>query len=311
MLRRPEVFDDDHLPRQLLHRERETKQLLRALDPGPDGDSRGHAVISGPSGVGKTVLLRYCSRTLERERSIDSAYVRCLGSTSGTVLRETIGDLAGGPDEIAHAQPLEAVVDALHTAIDGTTIVVLDEADDVPDTAIETRTDIRGVSVCLICHEPDRWYSSASPAVRDRLRARTELHLDRYGVSELADILERHAQAGLAPGAVGRDHIERIADDVAGVARDGIQTLRYAANVATEAGRDRILGTDRGRPSEGRACDSRSEPPVAPVPVSVSVRSDPQRRRDLLGGDLRTLRRGRRPSVAGAEWNAAVATDDP
>ena len=244
MLRRPEIFDDDHLPRQLLHRDAATTQLLEALDPGPDGSTRGHAVVAGPSGVGKTALLKYCSRTLERERDIDEAYVRCLGSTTGTVLRETIAALDRGPDEIAHNRPLEAVVDDLHSAVDGTAVVVLDEADDVDDRAVEILTDIRGVSVCLICHEPARWYSSADPEVRDRLRAGTELSLERYGVSELADILERRAQVGLTPGAVERGQLECIADDVAGVARDGIQTLRAAAELATEAGRDHIVDAD-------------------------------------------------------------------
>lgn len=35
-----------------------------------------------------------------------------------------------------------------------------------------------------------------------------------------------------------------MTDDHVGVARDGIQTLRYAAKVATEAGRDRVRAAD-------------------------------------------------------------------
>jgi Cdc6-like AAA superfamily ATPase len=63
--------------------------------------------------------------------------------------------------------------------------------------------------------------------------------LDRFGVDELADILARRAEAGLRggvgpDGAVRRQHLERIADGVAGVTRDGIQTLRAAAGLTVE-----------------------------------------------------------------------------
>jgi cell division control protein 6 len=244
MLLRPDIFEDDHLPQRLLHREPETKQLLRALDPGPDGDERGHAVISGTSGVGKTVLTRYCCRQLCQERSVDTAYVRCLGSTTGTVLRETIDDLRCGPTDLAHNTPIQDVIDELHGAVRETAVVVLDEADDVDDRAVELLSDIRGVSIVMICHEPERWYSSAEPEVRDRLQAGTEILLDRYGVSELADILERRADVGLERGAIRREQLEQIADDVAGVARNGIQSLRAAAELASERGHDTIKTED-------------------------------------------------------------------
>lgn len=45
------------------------------------------------------------------------------------------------------------------------------------------------------------------------------LGLDRYGVGELADILEARARVGLEPESVTRQQLERIADQVAGVAR--------------------------------------------------------------------------------------------
>lgn len=243
MLLRAEIFDDDHLPRQLLHRERESKQLLAALDPGPDGADRGHAVISGPSGVGKTVLTKHCCRRLRSERSVDTAYVRCLGSETGTVLRDTVEALGHG-SAVGHTTPVEDVVDELHAAVERTAVVVLDEADDLPERAVEHLTDVRGVSVAMICHEPERWYSSAGPDVRERLRAGTQLSLERYGVTELADILERRAEVGLDRGAVRREHLERIADDVAGVARLGIQSLRCAAEIALEDGRDHIVDAD-------------------------------------------------------------------
>lgn len=60
-----------------------------------------------------------------------------------------------------------------------------------------------------------------------------ELELDRYGSQDLADILEPRAQHGLQAN-VDSDYLIEIADQVSGVARKAIQTLRAAAEIAAE-----------------------------------------------------------------------------
>jgi cell division control protein 6 len=96
----------------------------------------------------------------------------------------------------------------------------------------------------VICHEPERWFSRLDPGVRDRFRAGTQIDLDRYSVSELADILERRAEAGLRRDVWMRAQLEAIADERAGVARDAIQSLRAAAEIAEERGHDTIRASD-------------------------------------------------------------------
>jgi Cdc6-like AAA superfamily ATPase len=132
----------------------------------------------------------------------------------------------------------------LRDRVDSPTIVVLDEADGLPATdALPRLLDVPLVSVVVICHDPDDWLARVDDRTRTRLSGH-ELGLDRYGVSELADILEERARMGLRPGAVERGQLETLADEVADVARNGIQSLRAAAELAAERGHSSIGDRD-------------------------------------------------------------------
>lgn len=66
MIANPRIFADDHLPRELAHREGEVEELSLAFDPALDGQTAEDVLISGPSGVGKTVLARHTLAKLEQ-----------------------------------------------------------------------------------------------------------------------------------------------------------------------------------------------------------------------------------------------------
>ena len=144
-----------------------------------------------------------------------------------------------GPDPPANT-PQEDLCLRLYERVDRQTVVALDEAAHVHETdALDRLLDVDGLSVLVICHDPDEWLSVADRAVRQRLST-TPVGLDRFGTAELADILAVRAEQGLRRGAWERAQLERIADDVSGVARAGIQTLRAAARASERRGYDRI-----------------------------------------------------------------------
>ena len=86
MITDPRVFDDEHLPRELMHREGAVETLLRSWSATRVGNAGEEVIICGPSGVGKTALARHTLRRLTDQAAITHAYVGCLGAVEGDLL---------------------------------------------------------------------------------------------------------------------------------------------------------------------------------------------------------------------------------
>jgi Cdc6-like AAA superfamily ATPase len=243
MLRDPSVFDESHIPRRLVARESEVDRLLRELRPAIRDQRAEDVLISGPSGVGKTVLAKFCVGEVRTQTDLPTAHVRCLGQTRGAILRETLQQLDA---DVSRNTPTDDLPALLEEAVDKPTVVVLDEGDDVPQTGVLADLDeTQLLSTIAICHDAEDWLVSYSG---DRIGGWTEtyehIQLSRYRTPELADILERRARAGLVDGSIYRRGLEETANAAAGVARRGIQTLRAAAELGADRGHDRIRSAD-------------------------------------------------------------------
>lgn len=241
MIADPRVFDDEFVPPDLLHRETEIERLLRRfMSP-----QKRHALISGPSGVGKTVLAMTATDRLREETGATCIQIRALGKTTPGILRAALEELPQGPDDVAQTTSTTETRRLFREAVDGTTIVVLDEGDDLPETdAIRELRAIEDVGVVPIAHDGTDWLSRLDVDDAHPLdNCHTEL--GRYTVNELADILEHRARQGFHnPEIAPRPQLETIADTVAGVARDGIQTLLASAEIAREQSRMTITDAD-------------------------------------------------------------------
>ena len=241
MIRRPGVFDDETPPPDLRHREAQVQELIRLLHRARSDHDQG-ALLAGPSGVGKTALGRSVLEKFAREFGTRWTWIQALGTTTGELFREAIRG-AGGT--VANNAPNDELPRRLRETLAGDELVLLlDEADDVAGTdAVGQLTAVSSVDVVVICHEPDDWLARSEAGVRQYLHG-GRVELDRFGVDELADILRDRANVGLVDDIVTREQLETIADDVAGVARDGIQTLRAAAEISAEREHNRIRDAD-------------------------------------------------------------------
>jgi len=242
MITDPRVFEDAYLPRELFDREGAVEELSRAFDPALDGVRADDVLIAGPSGVGKTVLARHTLGKLEAYAAIDHTHIECLGTTTGEVLRTALREHRA-PVDVALNTPVDELREQLRGAVDQPYLLVLDEADALPDTeTLEYVTHIPQVSVVAICHDAERWLSRVPRSFRQSVS--TPIRLKRYGVDELSSILRARADQGLPPDVVTDDQLRTIADEAAGVARYGIQALRAAAELATERGHHHIRDID-------------------------------------------------------------------
>lgn len=241
------VFEDTYLPRQLLHRDQEVAQLSREFRPIVDGNPGGDALISGPSGVGKTVLARHTLNRLESTANVEHAHLRCLGMTDTDILLALLEAVPSGPDDINRNRftSADGLRYSLQDVLDEPFVVVLDEADGVAHTnAIDHLARVRNLSTVVISHESTDWLARIDRDHRIRFEGDHHLRLERYGVDELFDILQIRAERGLRHSVIDRDQLRYIADQVAGVARYGIQTVRAAAEIADERDHDTIRDAD-------------------------------------------------------------------
>ncbi|MDS0280007.1 AAA family ATPase [Halomicroarcula sp. S1AR25-4] len=241
MITDPSVFKDDHFA-TLKHREGKLSELLRAWEPAASGDTAADVMLFGPQGVGKTLLARHGLQRIQHEADVDSAHVGCLGLSTAGILREVLCQLPG--EDPYPTMPKEDLDLTLRERVDEPVIVVLDEADDLPEqNALDRLCEVPKLSVVIVCHERARWLSRVSGDVRHRLTGQ-EIGLDKYGTEELADILYARAREGLEYGAVDRDTLERLADIAGGVARTGIFRLHASAALAERRRHETIQPPD-------------------------------------------------------------------
>lgn len=241
MITDPRVFQDEYLPREIKHREGAVEEVCRAFDPAVDGNQATDVLVAGPSGVGKTVLVRHTLGRLEQYADVDHAHIECLGVDTEDVL-ETALRKHRSPVDLDDAS-VEDLRGQLQETVSQPYILVLDEADALPDAGIlDEFIDISGVSVVAICHDEERWLARVTDDVRRRIAA--PIRLERYSVHELTSILRDRADQGLRPNAVDDEHLRSIANEVAGVARYGIRALGAAAKFAKDRGHSKIQDID-------------------------------------------------------------------
>lgn len=237
MLRDGTVFDDDHLPREIVGRNSQMNEVTDALALVEDGFRAENCFLFGPSGAGKTTVARAAVRELRREvLDVPTAYVNCWKeSTRSGVLERTAKDLANVA--VPKNAPARELIDKLQAALDSPSVIILDEVDQLrePNTLYDLHS-IRGLSwICIANRELDL-LARLDERVRSRVSVGYHVQFDRYDVDTVTKILDRRARQGLDPGAVERETLHEIARLADGDARRAITALRVSARKASAEG---------------------------------------------------------------------------
>ncbi|WP_226479134.1 Cdc6/Cdc18 family protein [Natrinema amylolyticum] len=238
------VFRDDY-PTPILHRNTELNALSRALKPTGYGRRAEDVLIHGPSGVGKTASARWMLRKLQQQWGLESTVVECSGKTRNGIIHEAVTEHSNS-GVVHRNQPRDELVDGLATAVgDGPYVLVLDEADVIPDLdVLEDLFAVDGVSVVAIAHQQVEWLNRVDRDFRSHFRGDSQIEFRKYGVDELVDILQPRVEHGLEGDPTRNGDLEWIADETGGVARWAIKSVLSAAELALERKHDHFHDED-------------------------------------------------------------------
>lgn len=243
MIRDARVLRAGFVPREIEHRDPEVNHLSSVLDPITNGEPAEAAIITGPSGTGKTCTAKFVTERLREEvLEVQTSYVNCWRNhTRFRALYSILDDLGKTIDIHRQSTPHDELIDRIQQYDGPRTVIILDEVDQLEDPGI--LYDLHSLpqyAVICIANREEALFSRVDDRLVSRLRSSEHIRMDRYGQEQLFDILAARAQWGLKSGAVSDEQLYRIADAAAGDARLAIGILRTAASRADRQGDETI-----------------------------------------------------------------------
>ncbi|WP_135306087.1 Cdc6/Cdc18 family protein [Haloarcula amylovorans] len=235
MIRDARVLRAGFVPSEVQHRDAEVNHLSSVLEPVTNDEPADPAVVTGPSGAGKTCLSQFVTERLREEvLDVEVTYINCWRNyTRFRAVYQLLDDLGETLDIHRQSTPHDELINRLQQYDGSRTVVILDEVDQLEDSdVIYDLHSLPQFALICIANEQDDLYNRLDDRLVSRLRSSEHVRMDRYHDEQLRDILAARAKRGLEKDAITDDQLHRIADAAAGDARLAIGILRTAASAA-------------------------------------------------------------------------------
>ncbi len=232
-------LDYDFIPKLVPHREAEQRQIALCIKPLVAERNGRNLFISGPPGVGKTVVLRHLLKELEETDETADAilpfYINCWQKNSSFKI---ILDMCEKLDyRFTHNKRTDELFRIVKDLINKKAAVfVLDEVDKVEDTDFlyQLLEEIYRKSVVLVTNDR-RWLANLDQRVKSRLMAEL-LEFKPYTRDQVAGILRNRMQYAFVSDAWQEESFMQAAEKahLMGDVRAGLYLLKEAANAAED-----------------------------------------------------------------------------
>lgn len=217
--------------------------LSSVLEPLTRGDPAETALITGPTGAGKTCIAKFTVEQLQQENlDLDSQYVNCWEDHSRfQVFYRILDGVQSTVDIHRQSTPRDVLLERLREHDGPPYVVTLDEVDQLADKKLLYELNrLPKLSLILIANSQEELLASVDDRLTSRLRGSEHIRFHRYTTAELVDILSERAERALTRNGIERSELEEIADAAGGDARVAITVLRTAARKAHQSNADRI-----------------------------------------------------------------------
>ena len=235
MIRDARVLRAGFVPREVEHRAAEVSHLSSVLEPITHGEPADTAIVTGPSGAGKTCISKFVTERLREEvLDIETTYVNCWRNyTRFRTLYQILDDLGQTIDIHRQSTPHDELVDRLQQYDGPRTVIILDEVDQLEDPGIlYDLHSLEQFALICIANKEEELFSRVDDRLVSRLRSSEHVRMDKYHDEQLYDILSARAKWGLDEDVITDAQLYQIADAAAGDARLAIGILRTAASTA-------------------------------------------------------------------------------
>jgi len=237
------VLQPEFVPREIVHRDRETREISKVFKPVLEEEPTESAFLFGPTGVGKTCVAQFVTDRLQQQLvDLDVQYVNCWEDyTRFKTLYRILEGIDQSYDIHRQSTPRDELVERLREYDGYPYVVILDEVDQLEDTRVLYELyRVSGLSLVMIANREEELFAHLDSRVGSRLQNRVSIKFDRYRNDELVSILTDRVKWGLEPGSVNSELLEEIAESACGDARVALGVLRNAAKAAQEERADEI-----------------------------------------------------------------------
>ena len=233
----------EFVPSEVVHRDAEVNHLSSVLEPLTRGEPADTALITGPTGSGKTCIAKFTVNELRQENlDVESVYVNCWEDhTRFKALYRILDEIQRTVDIHRQSTPRDVLLERLREYEEPPCVVVFDEVDQLEDKGILYDLNrLPQYSLILIVNREEELFAGIDDRLESRLHGSERIRFSRYTVDQLVDILQGRAKHALVPNAVEESELELIADAASGDARVAITTLRIAARHAEQESVEQI-----------------------------------------------------------------------